>query len=136
MAKMTNTARIEALENDMNAIKGDIAEIKALLMAQVQASAPAQKASAGKGKRKSAAAKPATKAEAIKAWEAEKGITADSKAKFKQLMDFNGEFYKAHWAARTEDRAYKADLKKFGKQVANKNWHKHIKAMAQAEAAK
>lgn len=91
----------------------------------------------GKGKAvSSVATKPTTRKEAIAAWENAKGITADSKAKYKALVNGNSEFYKAHWEARLKDKGYLADVKKLGKSGANKAWHKHICELADAESKK
>lgn len=80
--------------------------------------------------------KPATRAEALAKWQAEKGITDESKAKYKALCNSNSEFYKSHWDKRAEDKTYAANVKKYGKQFANKEFHKHICALASEESKK
>lgn len=103
------------------------------------ASAPVSEKAPRKGKGKavsSVATKPTTRREALAAWEREKGITPDSKAKYKALVNGNSEFYQTHWKARLEDKHYLADVKKLGKSQANKNWHKHICALASEESKK
>ena len=87
-------------------------------------------------KAKKAQPKPATRAEALAKWEAEKGITAESKAKYKALCNSNSEFYKAHWSKRAEDKTYAANLRKYGKSYANREFHKHICALASEESKK
>lgn len=118
----------------------ELADIMAVMGAQADAPASkgkaGSKATKGKGKAKAKDAKPATRAEALAKWEADKGITADSKAKYKALVNGNSDFYKAHWEARLNDKAYNANVKKLGKSGANKAWHKHICELAAAESKK
>lgn len=96
------------------------------------------KATKGKGKSKSQpkADKPTTRAEALAKWEADKGITPESKAKYKALCNSSSEFYKALWDARVNDKTYVANVKKLGKSGANKAYHKHICELASIESKK
>lgn len=122
----------------------ELADIMAVM--GMSASAPASakskksgsKATKGKGKAvaNSEAVKPTTRKEALEAWANAKGITAESKAKYNALVNGNSDFYKSHWAKRTSDKAYNADVKKFGKSVANKNYHKRICELAAIESKK
>ena len=108
-------------------------------VARALASASVNDKAPRKGKSKpvsSVATKPTTRREALAMWEREKGITADSKAKYKALVNGNSEFYQTHWKARLNDKTYLADVKKFGKSQANKNWHKHICELASIESKK
>ena len=126
--KTYKNGSIHMNESELNAIIAN-----AVAQALAQAQAPAK----GKGKAvSSVATKPATRREAIKAWEHAKGITPDSKAKYKALVNGNSEFYQTHWKARLEDKHYLADVKKLGKSQANKNWHKHICELASIESKK
>lgn len=99
---------------------------------------PSGKATKGKGKASasSVATKPQTRAEALAKWEADKGITPESKAKYKALCNSNSDFYKNLWASRVNDKTYIANVKKLGKSGANKAWHKHICELASIESKK
>lgn len=122
----------------------ELADIMAVMGMSAEAPASAKgkksgsKATKGKGKASanSEAVKPTTRREALAAWADAKGITDEIKAKYKALVNGNSEFYKTHWDARVNDKAYNADVKKFGKSVANKNYHKRICAMAAEESKK
>lgn len=123
----------------------ELADIMAVMGMSADAPAPAKgRAKSGskatKGKSKAAASsvatKPTTRKEALEAWANAKGITDESKAKYKALVNGNSDFYKALWAKRESDKRYIADVKKFGKSVANKNYHKRICELADAESKK
>lgn len=128
--KKYKNGNVSMSESELNAIIAN-----AVAQALAQAGTPAKK---GKGKPavSSVATKPTTRREAIAAWEHAKGITPDSKAKYKALVNGNSEFYQTHWKARLTDKHYLADVKKLGKSQANKNWHKHICELANEEAMK
>lgn len=131
--KKYKNGNVSMSQDELNAI---IANAVAQALASVDAPA---KGKATKGKSKpagSVSTKPTTRREALAKWEADKGITADSKAKYKALVNGNSEFYKKHWDARVNDKAYIADVKKFGKSQANKNYHKHICELAAIESKK
>lgn len=103
------------------------------------ASAPVSEKAPRKGKSKpvsSVATKPTTRREAIKAWEDAKGITPESKEKYKALVNSHSEFYKKLWDARVNDKTYIANVKKLGKSGANKAYHKHICELASIESKK
>lgn len=114
-----------------------IAQAVAQALASVDAPASGKSPRKGKGKPvSSVATKPTTRREALAAWENAKGITPESKARYKALVNSNSEFYQTHWKARLEDKHYLADVKKLGKSQANKNWHKHICELASIESKK
>lgn len=132
--KKYKNGNVSMSESELNAI---IAQAVAQALASVDAPATGKAPRKGKGKAASSVAtKPTTRREALAAWEREKGITADSKAKYKALVNGNSEFYQAHWSARLNDKGYLADVKKLGKSQANKNWHKHICELASIESKK
>lgn len=124
----------------------ELADIMAVIGVSASAEAPAaakgkksgSKATKGKGKAatNSEAVKPTTRKEALEAWANAKGITDESKAKYKALVNSSSDFYQALWAKRSSDKAYNADVKKFGKSVANKNYHKRICELASIESKK
>ena len=115
----------------------DIMAIMSMGNAPVK-SKPSGKATKGKGKASasSVATKPQTRAEALAKWEADKGITPESKAKYKALCNSNSDFYKNLWVSRVNDKTYLANVKKLGKSGANKAWHKHICELASIESKK
>ena len=126
--KTYKNGSIHMNESELNAI---IANAVAQALAQAQAPA--------KGKSKpvsSVATKPTTRREAIKAWEDAKGITPESKEKYKALVNSHSEFYKKLWDARVNDKTYIANVKKLGKSGANKAYHKHICELASIESKK
>lgn len=96
------------------------------------------KATKGKGKAtpQPKAEKPSTRAEALAKWADAKGITPESKEKYKALCNSNSDFYKNLWASRVNDKTYIANVKKLGKSGANKAWHKHICELASIESKK
>ena len=122
----------------------ELADLMAVAGMSAEAPAPAKgkksgsKATKGKGKAavSSVATKPTTRKEALEAWANAKGITEESKAKYKALVNSSSDFYQALWAKRTSDKAYNADVKKFGKSQANKNYHKRICELASIESKK
>lgn len=130
--KKYKNGNVSMSESELNAI---IANAVAQALAQ---QAGSSKAAKGKGKAaaSSVATKPTTRKEALAAWADAKGITEESKAKYKALVNSNSEFYKAHWNARLTDKRYIADVKKLGKSGANKAWHKHICELASVESKK
>ena len=130
--KKYKNGNVSMSESELNAI---IAQAVAQALASVDAPATGKAPRKGKAA-SSVATKPTTRREALAAWEREKGITADSKAKYKALVNGNSEFYQAHWSARLNDKHYLADVKKLGKSQANKNWHKHICELASIESKK
>ena len=98
MSKTTNTMRINALENDVKAIRGEIADLNTAInrlcdLLEPKATKPttAKKNAGTKSVKK--AAKPTTRKEALAKWEADKGITAESKAEYKA-------YYAREYAAR------------------------------------
>lgn len=123
----------------------ELADIMAVMGMSAQADAPVKgksksgsKATKGKGKATAQpkAEKPTTRREALAQWADAKGITEESKAKYKALVNSNSEFYKALWASRVNDKGYIANVKKLGKSGANKAWHKHICELASEESKK
>lgn len=123
----------------------ELADLMAIMGAGVQADAPVKgksktgsKATKGKGKATTQpkAEKPTTRREALAQWADAKGITDESKAKYKALVNSKSEFYTRLWEARKSDKTYLADVKKVGKSNANKNWHKHICELASIESKK
>lgn len=123
----------------------ELADIMAIMGMNAQADAPVKgksktgsKATKGKGKATAQpkSEKPTTRAEALAKWEADKGITPESKAKYKALCNSNSDFYKNLWASRVNDKGYLANVKKLGKSEANKAWHKHICELASIESKK
>lgn len=118
----------------------ELADIMSVMGMGTQAPTKAKKPTGAKAPKTTKKAQPKaeklTRAEALAKWEAEKGITADSKAKYKALTNSNSEFYKGLWAKREGDKTYEANLKKYGKSFANKEYHKHICALASEEAKK
>ncbi|MBQ3017405.1 MAG: hypothetical protein IJD89_00515 [Clostridia bacterium] len=123
-------------ESELQAI---IANAVAQALAAQAGSSKAAKGKATKGKGSagsSVATKPTTRKEAIAAWESAKGITPESKAKYKALVNSNSDFYKELWAKRESDKTYIANVKKLGKSGANKAYHKHICELAAIESKK
>ena len=125
----------------------ELADIMSVMGVGTQAPAKNKKPTGNKARKPSAAEldahikasknakpKPTTRKEALAQWEADKGITPESKAIYKQLINSNSEFYKEHWNARVNDKTYQAKLAKYGKQFANKEWHKYICELAGNEA--
>ena len=115
-------------------------ELQAIIanaVADALAKQSGSKATKGKSKATgSKATKPTTRREALAQWADAKGITEESKAKYKALVNGNSDFYKKHWEARLTDKGYLASVKKLGKSGANKAWHKHICELADIESKK
>ena len=97
---------------------------------------PAKQARKGTGKAASEAKPQKTRKEAIDEWKVKQGITEESAAKYKAMMDSTGEWYQSRWEARKNDPAYKAMVEKDGKKAANKAWHKKLSDIASAESKK
>ena len=100
MTKKTNTMRIDALENSVNEIRGNIADLNTAInrlcdLLEPKATAPKTKKNAGKKPAKKAADKPTTYGEAIAQWKADKGITPESTAAYKAYRDAE---YAKRWA--------------------------------------
>lgn len=119
----------------------ELADIMSVMGMTAQAPAKGKKATGAKApkatkKDQPKAEKPATRAEALAKWEADKGITPESKERYKALVNSNSDFYKSHWAKREGDATYEANKKKYGKSYANKEFHKHICALASEESKK
>lgn len=96
MKKLTNTMRIDALENRMDNIESKLDLILNALENNAKSAPKATKKNAGKSVTKKSAPKadkPKTRTEAIAAWEKAKGITPESKAQYK-------EYYAREYAAR------------------------------------
>ena len=118
---------------------GELADIMQVMGMCTSAPTKAKKPTCAKAPKKAQpkAEKPKmTRAEALAKWQAEKGITDESKAKYKALCNSNSEFYKGLWSTREEDKTYQANLKKYGKSFANREFHKHICALASEDSKK
>ena len=129
-----NTITINGMEITYGT-REELADIMAVMGMSTSAKGKGKKPTSAKAP-KPKADKPTTRREALAKWQAEKGITDESKAKYKALVNSNSDFYKGLWATREADKTYQANLKKFGKSFANKEFHKHICALASEESKK
>lgn len=77
-----------------------------------------------------------TRKEAIAEWQEAKGITPESRERYKALVNSKSEFYQSHWDKRESDATYAANKAKGGKSFANKEFHKYILALAAEESKK
>jgi hypothetical protein len=123
---------------NMSMSESELQAIIASAVAEALAKQSGGKATKGKSKPTggSVATKPTTRREALAQWADAKGITEESKAKYKALVNGSSDFYKKHWEARLTDKGYLASVKKLGKSGANKAWHKHICELADIESKK
>lgn len=131
--KTFKNGNVHMSEQELNTL---IASAVAQALAQAGVNDKAPRKGKSKPSATAVAEKPTTRREALAKWEAEKGITPESKAKYKALVNGNSEFYKKLWAERLNDKGYLADVKKLGKSGANKAWHKHICELAAIESKK
>ena len=126
--KLTNAERISALENNITNLTNDVQALSRSVALLVNAlnptveetpttkKSPSKKSTAAKApakdkpKTKKAASakvadKPTTRTEAIAAWKAEKGITADKQMAYNEMYNAN---FTADWAKWTASKQYKA----------------------------
>lgn len=120
MAKTTLNARVTIVENRLDNLEATCNRILAILEGEKPVTKKAGKAKADK---------PATRKEALAKWEADKGITAESKAEYKA-------FYKREYDARwSKWQNSKERAKLTGDTLSRRNKEKHAQIVADIKAA-